>query len=114
MLTTRVSLPSAPAARDRMKRNFELSSVQEGKENLVRLTQESLSAVGRCKLDPSLKAPVSKFDCEKDDSAFNFTLVSELAPLHRGAAREGQRRLRRRLLLSHGKAVQVDISLIPC
>ena len=29
---------------------------------------------------------LSKFDCEKDNSAFNLTLVSELAPLHRGGA----------------------------
>ena len=44
--------------------------------------------VGRCKLDPGLKAPpVSKFDCDKDNTAFNLNLVSELAPLHWGGGR---------------------------
>ena len=31
------------------------------------------AVVGRCKLHPGLKAsPVPKFDCEKDNSAFNL------------------------------------------
>ena len=50
--------------------------------------------VGRCKLDPGLtpaskRRPVSNFDCEKDDSAFNLTptccFLSLLAPLCQGA-----------------------------
>ena len=41
--------------------------------------------VGRCKLDPNLKAhPVSKFDSENYNGAFNLNLVSQLAPLQQG------------------------------
>ena len=37
--------------------------------------------------DPGLKAPgFQKFDCEKDTTALNLNLVSELAPLHQGDA----------------------------
>ena len=46
------------------------------------------AGVGRCRLDPSLKAhSVSKFDCEKDNRAFNLNLVAEIVPLHRGDGR---------------------------
>ena len=44
---------------------------------------------GGASLTPAWKRPVSNFDCEKDDSAFNLILVSELAPLHRGGPRQG-------------------------
>ena len=60
--------------------------------------------VGRCKLDPGLKAPrFQTFDTENDNSAFNLNLVSELAPLHHGDYKGGRKAphilsyLRRRL-----------------
>ena len=52
------------------------------------VVEEKRMRSGRCKLDPGLKAPpVSKFDCDKDNTAFNLNLVSELAPLHWGGGR---------------------------
>ena len=54
--------------------------------------------VGRCKLDPGLKAPGLKIETEKDNGAFNLNLVSELAPLHRARRRCATRTSRRQVL----------------
>ena len=41
--------------------------------------------VERCKLDPGLKAPGFKIQPNEEKFTFNLNLISELAPLHRGA-----------------------------
>ena len=56
--------------------------------------------MGRCELDPGLKAPlVSKFQPNEDKLAFKLNLVSELAPLHSGGRTE-QKPAPPRLVLS--------------
>ena len=59
--------------------------VATGETNTVRHFTGEAFKVGRCKLDPSLKATwFQPLEAESPFSAFNLNLVSELAPLHQG------------------------------